>query len=79
MKNKIFLRNLILIVAFVIGSSQIHGQDKRQEFHNQIYTAFVSGNMKNWEQTLNEMETYYNSFPLPDMLYDLLLARYGFI
>jgi tetratricopeptide (TPR) repeat protein len=79
MKKNMFLRNLLLMVVLTIGLTHIHGQNKQQEFQSQIYTAFVSGNMNNWEQTLNEMETYYKSFPMPDMLYDLLLARYGFI
>ena len=54
-------------------------QNKRTEFQNRIYNSFISGDMRSWERTIAEMEQYYSAFPRPDMLYDLLLARYGFI
>lgn len=64
------------IIALVSLNSQA---DERDVFQQRIYQSFIKGEMNTWEATLVEMEDYYARFPLPAMLYDLLLARYGFI
>jgi tetratricopeptide (TPR) repeat protein len=35
--------------------------------------------MNEWERTIGEMEDFYEQLPFSEHLYDLLLARYGFI
>lgn len=68
------LTGILLVVAFQVASA-----NEREMYQNRIYQAFVSGDMNVWERTIDAMERYYARAPLPDMLYDLLLARYGFI
>jgi hypothetical protein len=53
--------------------------DKQREFQDRIYNAFITGQIQPWERTLTEMERWYRQHPGPSMLYDLLLARYGYI
>ncbi len=83
MKNfdsiRIRLNIILLLILMIVAPSDAISQNKRTEFQDRIYNAFISGNMVQWERTITEMEQYYSAFPLPDMLYDLLLTRYGFI
>ncbi len=67
---------LMLAVLFSLNVSANNSQEKFQE---QIYTCFIDGKMDKWERTIDEMEQYYASYRVPGMLYDLLIARYGFI
>ncbi len=69
----------LFLTLLAASSSGAKSQNKRAEFQDRIYNSFISGDMRSWERTIAEMEQYYSAFPLPDMLYDLLLARYGFI
>jgi len=46
---------------------------------DQLYYNFVTGQTDEWEKTIKNIEQYYDSFSTPSVLYDLLLARYGFI
>ncbi len=71
-----------IIVAFVLSVGIHlfgHSQDKLNRLRNQIYTSFVKGDVVLWEKTIIEYEQYYSSATTSDVLYDLLLARYGFI
>ena len=65
----------IFFVEYTLGAPQ----NKQRDFQDRIYNAFVQGNLNSWESTIAEMENHYRSNPRPDFLYDLLLARYGFI
>lgn len=69
------------ILLLIIGALPVAGyaQDSQSDFREKIYHAFIHGEMDLWEGTIEEMEHYYESRRRVTMLYDLLLARYGFI
>lgn len=50
-----------------------------ESLQNNIYKAYITGDMSLWERTLSEMETMYARRPTNALLYDILLAQYGII
>lgn len=70
---------LLTISVLVFSSVTAAGQGLQARFQDRLYQAFISGTDGDWERTLIEMEAYYKRNPSSSMLYDLLLARYGFI
>lgn len=83
MKKKISgLIKVIIAILFLLPvciSPAQNPHDKQREFQDRIYNAFITGQIQPWERTLTEMERWYRQHPGPAMLYDLLLARYGYI
>jgi tetratricopeptide (TPR) repeat protein len=82
MENSIMnlIKTMLLIVCLwpaVIYTQNPH--DKQREFQDRIYNTFITGQIQPWERTLTEMERWYRQHPGSSMLYDLLLARYGYI
>ncbi len=72
----------ISVFIFLMGwvftlNSQV--TDRQSRLQIQIYQSFVSGNIPLWEATITEMERNFNSNKSSSLLYDLLLARYGFV
>ncbi|TVQ86706.1 MAG: tetratricopeptide repeat protein [Bacteroidetes bacterium] len=70
---------LFIFLVFYFHNAHAAVQDKQKELQDRIYNSFVEGNLNSWELTITEMENLYRTNPRPDFLYDLLLARYGFI
>lgn len=71
---------MILLLTLSMGIHLSgHANDKLNRLRDQIYTSFIKGDVHLWERTIIEYEQYYSSMPTSDVLYDLLLARYGFI
>lgn len=75
-RNKFFFWPVFLLLFLPIGLSS---QTRQEVFQDRIYKEFIGGTSADWERTLIEMEAYQQRNPSPAMLYDLLLARYGFI
>jgi tetratricopeptide (TPR) repeat protein len=75
-----FLRKVLLLLIFLFPfAAKSIAESRQQQLNQQIYQAFISGNTQSWKQTLEAMETHYARNKSASMLYDLLLARYGFI
>ncbi len=69
----------ILLLWLQPGSLPAETSQRLTRMQNQIYQSFVSGDIPLWERTIFELERYYQSHPGEEVLYDLILARYGFI
>jgi tetratricopeptide (TPR) repeat protein len=78
MKKRI---TIVFSILMIFWSHQLFAftPARLAQLQNQIYTSFIKGDVPLWERTLMEYERYYASRPEPAVLYDLLLARYGFI
>lgn len=50
-----------------------------QGFAERIYAAYVAGEMEDWRQVMTEMETLWEVTDSDDLLYDLIVAEYGYI
>lgn len=72
----LFWMVLLLVMPAILSANPVQPQHR---FQNQIYESFVSGNIPLWERTIAEMEQHFGPNPSSGQLYDLLLARYGFI
>jgi tetratricopeptide (TPR) repeat protein len=71
---------LLLFVILLAGIAvQAQVNNRQKQLQDQIYSSFVKGDVRMWERTITEFERLYNSRQEPSILYDLLLARYGFI
>jgi tetratricopeptide (TPR) repeat protein len=70
---------LLIIFLWPVLIPAQNPPDRQREFQDSIFHAFINGEIQSWERTLTEMERWYRQNPGPSMLYDLLLARYGYI
>ncbi|MFW5663566.1 MAG: tetratricopeptide repeat protein [bacterium] len=68
-----------LLFCFLFFPQLAKSSDRLTRMQNQIYESFVNGDIPLWERTIFELERYYQSNPREEVLYDLILARYGFI
>ncbi|MEX2428997.1 MAG: hypothetical protein WD577_12195 [Bacteroidales bacterium] len=68
MKNLVlYLLLLVLIPGFSQG------------FEERIYEAYISGEMADWQRAMDEMEQVWESTGSHELLYDLVVAQYGYI
>lgn len=78
-----FMRSFVLfsflLMMYLPGYGYVYQESIQQRLQDQIYQSFVFGDISKWQSTLEEMERYFGSHPSADQLYDLLLARYGYI
>ncbi len=59
-----------LIADFVVGA---------QGFDERIYEAYITGEMGDWHRAMGAMEQVWESTGSYEMLYDLVVAQYGYI
>jgi tetratricopeptide (TPR) repeat protein len=71
----------VILFIFIIAALPVFAQapNRQEQLQNQIYRSFVRGDVPLWERTIGEFEQLYRVRQEPAVLYDLLLARYGFI
>jgi tetratricopeptide (TPR) repeat protein len=76
-----YIKKISLLFGALLITVGLSAQnpDRMARLQNQIYKGFISNDMVLWERTLGELERYTASNPGPEGMYDLLLARYGFI
>ncbi len=53
------------------------GSGAHETFRNMIYRAYVEDRMGLWENTLENMIFEYRQHPTNELLYDIVLAKYG--
>ncbi len=73
------VRMLFALLCWSLSFSVSLPASAQVSFQNLVYRAYVEGRMNLWESTLGTMEFEYSRNPNPDLLYDILLARYGLI
>ncbi len=73
------LKVLIALLTWSHAFSFSVAASGHASFQNLIYRAYIEGRMNLWESTLETMELEYGRNPNPELLYDILLAQYGFI
>lgn len=74
----VLLMMFMVVVARPVGQGAAAGADQ-VVLQNQVYEAYVTGNIPLWERTIRQMEAAYSRRPVPELLYDILLAQYGLI
>jgi tetratricopeptide (TPR) repeat protein len=67
---KKFISIFFLAIAFSASS---------QGFKERIYAGYVSGEMNDWYLAMEEMESIWKRTGSYDMLYELVVAQYGYI
>jgi tetratricopeptide (TPR) repeat protein len=73
---------IILLISIILLSVQLspgQGNPSVTRMQNQIYTSFIRGDIPLWERSIRELERIHTATPTDEILYDLLLARYGYI
>ncbi|MDF1572573.1 MAG: hypothetical protein P1P82_13265 [Bacteroidales bacterium] len=68
------MRNLavyLLLLVWIPGVAQ--------GFEERIYGAYISGEMGDWHRAMEEMEQVWESTGSHELLYDLVVAQYGYI
>jgi len=69
---------VVLQAVFFIPLSASEGQSIA-DFRTRVYNSYVEGRMNDWKTVLNEMEQVYERTGSDEMLYELLMAQYGYI
>ncbi len=64
-------------MLFIVLFTRIAGA--AQGFDERIYEAYISGEMGDWHRAMEEMEQVWESTGNHELLYDLLVAQYGYI
>jgi tetratricopeptide (TPR) repeat protein len=77
--NQILRTILVMIVLIPFVDVYPQERDRQIQLQNQIYSDFINGDVTRWEGIIGEFERLYQSRRETSLLYDLLLARYGFI
>ncbi|MFW5725850.1 MAG: hypothetical protein ACOCX0_05320, partial [Bacteroidota bacterium] len=76
-------KHMFILLGFILlgiaGKTQSQTHDRLATMQEQIYQSFVSGDIPLWERTIPQLERYYAANQSAEVLYDLLLARYGYI
>ncbi len=75
----LFLVVLFMAINHIKALANNNQYATQKIFQDRIYHSYISGQILNWERTLNELEVFYQQNSDASILYDLLLARYGFI
>jgi tetratricopeptide (TPR) repeat protein len=68
------MRNIVFFVVFLIG-----GNLASQTYKQQIYSAFLVGDMGMWEKILSSMEQTYKQKPSVQLLEQIVEVQYGLI
>lgn len=75
-RRKVFLISAIFLFLFIFG---IPRSLSAQGFEERIYEAYVAGEMEEWRRVMTEMEAVWELTGSDDLLYDLIVAEYGYI
>lgn len=76
--KKIKLAIYFIPLALFMLSPGLEAQDIA-EFKSRIYNSYVKGEMSGWKEVLEEMESVYQRSGNDELLYELLMSRYGYI
>ncbi|MCF8222896.1 MAG: hypothetical protein K9J25_07090 [Bacteroidales bacterium] len=82
-KNKNIVRfpgsfSALLIAFIVLLHAELRGQDI-SDYSRRVYDAYAEGRMEDWKLVLEEMEKQYGKTGSEELLYELLMAEYGYI
>jgi len=69
------VKNKVYIVLLLVSLSDLQGQS----YSRQIYDAFIDSRMDRWESVMEEMEEVAEVTGSRQILYELVVARYGYI
>lgn len=83
MERSNYQRITILFILLFCGLFAHNDVNARDSLHaslqDQVYRAYVYGQMPLWERALSTMKFEYRRGPSDELLYDILLAHYGLI
>lgn len=74
-KQLILLSGILLLLFSLFVPRTLSAQG----FAQRIYAAYVAGEMEDWRQVMTEMESLWELTNSDDLLYDLIVAEYGYI
>jgi tetratricopeptide (TPR) repeat protein len=78
-----YIRAMYVFITISLFFRSVFGQEVSapviETLQNNIYSAYVQGNIPMWEKALSDMESLYSERPANIVLYDILLAQYGLI
>jgi tetratricopeptide (TPR) repeat protein len=69
---------LVLQVTVFISFPVAQGQNTA-DFRSRVYKSYVEGKMNDWKSVLADMEQVYKQVGSDEILYELLMAQYGYI
>ncbi len=74
-RSPVSIRIVLLLLFVVMALSQVYSQS----LNDRIYHAYISAEMDEWFNTMTEMQSVWEITGSYDMLYDLVVAQYGYI
>lgn len=70
---------LFIFIFLIILGGTVKGYPGEDEYRNKFYQAYISGEMKQWPDWIRQMEMTYNHRKEPGLLYDIVVAHYGYV
>jgi len=77
MKNK--TKYLVILLSVFLLSGSAAGAQDIPDFRSRIYTSYAKGDMSDWKNVIAEMEKLHGETGSSQLLYELLMAQYGYI
>jgi len=82
-RNMKHLKSITLYLVVLLATSLFTPSEAVSQsiadFRSRVYNSYVAGRMNDWKTTLGEMEQAYERSGSDEMLYELLMAQYGYI
>jgi tetratricopeptide (TPR) repeat protein len=68
------MKNLVVYLLLLVWIPGL-----AQGFEERIYEAYIAGEMGDWHRVMEEMEQVYTTTGSHELLFDLVVAQYGYI
>ena len=73
------LGRMVLALFFLWMPADLSAQGDAKNYTCQFYEAYISGDMTSWPEWLEALEMKYEKRSDPEILYDILIAYYGYV
>ncbi len=73
------IKILIIFISVFTLSIAIKAYTGKDAYEEKFYRAYVTGEMKQWPDWIRQMEMSYNHHQEPQLLYDIIVAHYGYV
>jgi tetratricopeptide (TPR) repeat protein len=70
---------LLVLVSLLILGGSAKAYPEEDKYESKFYKAYITGDMKEWPEWIAQMEMSYNHHRTPKLLYDIVVAHYGYV
>ena len=75
---KYVIQTSVFVLLFLCGTIA-YGYPGQDEYECKFYNAYITGDMSEWADWIDQMENIYSDKRNPELLYDIVEAYYGYV